>query len=89
MVNEAAMDPERTDVMVTAVISKTYFSPSTAEANNGQQIWPCRASSAFLLLLLLVCGLGLYSINYSQHVGCIQTSQCLNQKENKYMVPPK
>lgn len=48
MVNEAAMDPERTDVMVTAVISKTYFSSSPAEqANNRPQIWPYGASTAF------------------------------------------
>lgn len=48
MVNEAATDPERTDVMVTAVISKTYFSSSPAEqANNRQQIWPYGASTAF------------------------------------------
>lgn len=48
MVNEAAMDPERTDVMVTAVISKTYFSSSPAEqANNRSQIWPYGVSMAF------------------------------------------
>lgn len=48
MVNEAAMDPERTDVMVTAVVSKTYFSSSPAEqANNRQQICPYGESTAF------------------------------------------
>lgn len=67
MVNEAVMDPERTDVMVTAVISKTYFSSSPAEqANNRQQIWPYGASTAFFFFFFLtVCGLGLCSINYT------------------------
>lgn len=55
MVNEAAMDPERTDVMVTAVISKTYFSSSPAEqANNRQQIWPYGASTAFFFLMFFI-----------------------------------
>lgn len=72
------MDPGRTDVMVTAVISKTYFSPSTAEANNGQQIWHYRESTPFIYISMCI---GLHSINYLHHMGYIQTAQCLKQKE--------
>jgi hypothetical protein len=79
VVNEAATDPETTDVMVTAVISKTYFSLSTAEANNRQPLWHYSASIA---LSLLVCGFGLCIVNDSHHVGCTEMAQCANQKED-------
>lgn len=56
MVNEAAMDLERTDVMVTAVISKTYFSSSPAEQeNNRQQIWPMERALPFFLMFFFKC----------------------------------
>lgn len=45
---EAVTDPETTDVAVTAVISKTYFSPSVAESNAGNRSDPTEKVPPFI-----------------------------------------